>query len=64
MAISDEEGNLVQEAHFDAWGQLVRGSISLIDRGYTSHEHFEDIGIIHMNGRLYDPYTQKILKCR
>ena len=29
-------------------------------RGYTSHEHFEDIGIIHMNGRLYDP-TQKIL---
>ncbi|MCT3721340.1 RHS repeat-associated core domain-containing protein [Elizabethkingia anophelis] len=61
LAISDEEGNLVQEAHFDAWGQLVKGSISLIDRGYTSHEHFEDIGIIHMNGRLYDPLLRRFL---
>ncbi|AKH95793.1 VCBS repeat-containing protein [Elizabethkingia anophelis] len=61
LAISDEEGNLVQEAHFDAWGQLVKGSISLVDRGYTSHEHFEDIGIIHMNGRLYDPLLRRFL---
>ncbi|EQB90593.1 RHS repeat-associated core domain-containing protein [Elizabethkingia anophelis] len=61
LAVSDEAGNVVQEAHFDAWGQLVRGSISLIDRGYTSHEHFEDIGIIHMNGRLYDPLLRRFL---
>ncbi|MDV3636978.1 hypothetical protein CMU84_17670 [Elizabethkingia anophelis] len=61
LAISDEQGNLVQEAHFDAWGQLVRGSISLIGRGYTSHEHFEDISIIHMNGRLYDPLLRRFL---
>ena len=27
----------------------------LIDRGYTSYEHFSEVGIIHMNGRLYDP---------
>ncbi|MCL1670506.1 RHS repeat-associated core domain-containing protein [Elizabethkingia ursingii] len=61
LTISDEEGNLVQEAHFDAWGQLVAGSISLLDRGYTSHEHFEDVGIIHMNGRLYDPLLRRFL---
>lgn len=30
-------------------------------RGYTSHEHFEDIGIIHMNGRLYDPLLRRFL---
>lgn len=30
-------------------------------RGYTSHEHFEDIGIIHMNGRLYDPLLRSFL---
>lgn len=23
--------------------------------GYTSHEHLDDIGLIHMNGRMYDP---------
>ncbi|MDE5483453.1 MULTISPECIES: RHS repeat-associated core domain-containing protein [Elizabethkingia] len=61
LAISDEEGNLVQETHFDAWGQLTAGSVSLLGRGYTSHEHFEDVGIIHMNGRLYDPLLRRFL---
>ncbi|MEL5903688.1 RHS repeat-associated core domain-containing protein [Elizabethkingia anophelis subsp. anophelis] len=61
MAISDEEGNLVQETHYDPWGQLVNGSINILDRGYTGHEHFEDIGIIHMNGRLYDPLLRRFL---
>ncbi|WP_407484003.1 RHS repeat-associated core domain-containing protein [Elizabethkingia meningoseptica] len=61
LAISDEEGNLVQETLFDAWGNLAAGSISLLGRGYTSHEHFEDISIIHMNGRLYDPLLRRFL---
>ncbi|NIF06578.1 type IV secretion protein Rhs [Chryseobacterium sp. Tr-659] len=33
----------------------------LIDRGYTSHEHFMEVGIIHMNGRLYDPLLRRFL---
>ena len=61
LAISDEEGNLVQETHFDAWGRLAAGGTNLLDRGYTSHEHFDDIGIIHMNGRLYDPLLRRFL---
>ena len=61
LAISDEQGNLVQETHFDAWGRLTAGSIGLLGRGYTSHEHFEEIGIIHMNGRLYDPLLRRFL---
>ncbi|WP_284463067.1 RHS repeat-associated core domain-containing protein [Chryseobacterium sp.] len=32
-----------------------------IDRGYTSHEHFMEVGIIHMNGRLYDPLLRRFL---
>jgi len=24
-------------------------------RGFTGHEHYADLGIINMNGRLYDP---------
>jgi RHS repeat-associated protein len=39
---------------------LVNGSL-VIDRGYTSHEHFAEIGIIHMNGRLYDPLLRRFL---
>lgn len=33
----------------------------IIDRGYTSHEHFAEVGIIHMNGRLYDPLLRRFL---
>ncbi len=25
------------------------------DRGFTGHEHLDDVGIVHMNGRLFDP---------
>ena len=32
-----------------------------LDRGYTSHEHFWEVGIIHMNGRLYDPLLRRFL---
>ncbi|KFF23048.1 RHS repeat-associated core domain-containing protein [Chryseobacterium sp. JM1] len=33
----------------------------LVDRGYTIHEHFAKVGIIHMNGRLYDPLLRRFL---
>ncbi|MRX40067.1 hypothetical protein GJU43_12340 [Flavobacterium sp. LC2016-23] len=61
LAISDEAGNLVEQRHFDAWGILTNGALSVLDRGYTSHEHFTELGIIHMNGRLYDPLQRRFL---
>lgn len=61
LAISDEAGNLVEQRHFDAWGILTNGALSVLDRGYTSHEHFAELGIIHMNGRLYDPLQRRFL---
>ena len=33
----------------------------LLDRGYTSHEHLFEVGLIHMNGRLYDPLLRRFL---
>ena len=33
----------------------------LVDRGYTSHEHFAEVSLIHMNGRLYDPLLRRFL---
>ena len=33
----------------------------MLERGYTSHEHFAKFGIIHMNGRLYDPLLRRFL---
>ncbi|WP_162271026.1 RHS repeat-associated core domain-containing protein [Chryseobacterium glaciei] len=77
LAISDETGNKLEQRHFDAWGNFTHLKIGggaiitdkntidntslLVDRGYTSHEHFAEIGIIHMNGRLYDPLLRRFL---
>jgi len=33
------------------WNKTSTGT----DRGYTGHEHLDDVGVIHMNGRLFDP---------
>ncbi|MGK6342470.1 RHS repeat-associated core domain-containing protein [Chryseobacterium sp. DT-3] len=77
LAISDEAGTRLEQRHYDAWGNfthlkignsgvitnknLIMESTLLVDRGYTSHEHFMDVGIIHMNGRLYDPLLRRFL---
>ena len=33
----------------------------LLDRGYTGHEHLASVGLIHCNGRLYDPALHRFL---
>ncbi|WP_317128284.1 RHS repeat domain-containing protein, partial [Myroides indicus] len=33
----------------------------LIDRGYTGHEHLYTVGLIHMNGRVYDPLLRRFM---
>ena len=30
-------------------------------RGYTDHEHLDSIGLIHMNGRVYDPKLARFI---
>ncbi len=42
----------------DAAGTLVASST---DRGYTEHEHMEEVGLINMNGRVYDPALSRFI---
>jgi RHS repeat-associated protein len=65
-AIADEQGNLVQRYAFDAWGRrsetiLNPGEIAE-ERGFTGHEQLVEIGLVHMNGRLYDPESGRMLQ--
>jgi RHS repeat-associated protein len=32
------------------------------DRGYTGHEQLDDVGVVHMNGRLYDPAIARFMQ--
>ena len=59
--ISDSEGIIEQEVHFDAWGNSEDADHLMFDRGFTGHEHIRGMGIINMNGRLYDPVTSSML---
>ncbi len=34
---------------------------SLINRGFTGHEHVDEMDLIHMNGRVYDPVVGRFL---
>jgi RHS repeat-associated protein len=61
LAITNDTGAVLEQRHFDAWGVLTHGEMKVLDRGYTSHEHLQDVGIIHMNGRLYDPLLRRFL---
>ncbi len=68
---SVDGGELVEHRQFGAWGTIdgfwskdtgtTMGYDSILDRGYTGHEHFYDLGLIHMNGRIYDPQLGRFL---
>ena len=46
------------------WGNARNAASPLADgqRGFTGHEHLAELGIIHMNGRLYDPVLGRFLQ--
>jgi hypothetical protein len=62
--ITDEAGLVIERLAYDPWGKrrfasgLADTQDSIVgltmDRGYTEHEHLDEVGVIHMNGRIYD----------
>ncbi len=67
--LTDEiTGNVVERYSYDAWGMRRSAAdwqssvtSALENRGYTGHEHLDDVGIIHMNGRIYSPSLGRML---
>ncbi|WP_205943771.1 RHS repeat domain-containing protein [Pedobacter aquae] len=71
VMITDAAGNVAEKRQFDAWGNIVKledgngvplSAFVILDRGYTGHEHLLGVGLIHMNGRLYDPKLHRFLQ--
>lgn len=65
--MTDHNGSLVESREFDAFGkprdvsnlELPSWQVKLNDsqlgvRGFTDHEHLDEVQLIHMNGRVYD----------
>jgi len=74
--LTDSTGTIVQSMSFDPWGQrrnaqswapLAAGFLTNFDhskttKGYTGHEQLDEVGLIHMNGRIYDPRLARFLQ--
>jgi RHS repeat-associated protein len=71
LAITNATGQILEKRLFDAWGNIAKvqdgtgttlNGLTILDRGYTGHEHLQSVGLIHMNGRLYDPKLHRFLQ--
>jgi RHS repeat-associated protein len=72
--ITNAAGAVVVRQSFDAWGQRRgtnwTGVPSAADkaaingtthRGFTGHEQLDNLNLVHMNGRVYDPIIARFL---
>jgi RHS repeat-associated protein len=70
-AVTNESGAVIERLAYEPFGKrrFVSGSIDPnntivgvnTDRGYTNHQHIESLGLINMNGRVYDPAIGRFL---
>lgn len=59
-------GEVEQRLAFDPWGMRVGSNDSLdvngiTNRGFTGHETDDEVGLINMNARIYDPMLGRFL---
>jgi RHS repeat-associated protein len=69
--VTNEAGAVLERLAFDPWGKRrnINGKADTTDalvglttdRGYTEHEHLDEMGVIHMNGRIYDPLVGRMM---
>jgi RHS repeat-associated protein len=70
IGLIKEDTTYREHYSFDAWGRRRNPSNwtydsipapTVIDRGFTGHEHLDLFGLINMNGRMYDPVVGRFL---
>lgn len=64
LVVVDKNGNHVFEATYDAWGKQTV-TMNQIDfrYGYCGHEMLNEVELIDMGGRVYDPALGRFLLC-
>ena len=77
VAITDGSQAIVETLSYDPWGkrrqanwtqvlnslgqQTLLATVQTTRRGFTGHEMLDDVGLVHMNGRVYDPHIGRFL---
>lgn len=66
IALQNVATGVLEKYAYDPWGARRNPTnwtlkdtrtTFIVNRGYTGHEHIDVLGIINMNGRVYDPLT-------
>ncbi|PCK30214.1 FG-GAP-like repeat-containing protein, partial [Pseudoalteromonas piscicida] len=73
--IADANGKLEQTMSFDVFGarrdaktwardfsDQAKFTSKITLRGYTGHEQMDEVGLVHMGGRIYDPILGRFLQ--
>lgn len=75
IALTDQNGAISERLAYDAWGKRrtldgapigatatpdsIDGQVD--NRGFTGHEMLDQLDLVHMNGRVYDPFVAKFM---
>ena len=69
--ITDEYGNVSEKLSYQPFGarrnsdwtdSTTQLSSAITDNGFTGHEHLDEVGLINMNARIYDPSLGRFLQ--
>ena len=68
VAVSDASGALKESFYYEPFGRrtdthgvpLANGTLDVAS-GFTGHDHDDDLGLINMRGRIYDPSIRRFL---
>ena len=71
VLVTDASGNEDESFSFDAWGKRrsvidYTSTVTLTEmittqQGFTGHQQMDNVGLIHMKGRVYDPTIGRFL---
>lgn len=70
IAVTNESGATVEKLAYEPFGKRRQSNgttdpagtlTALTDRGYTGHEMMDEVGLINMNGRIYDPAIARFM---
>lgn len=61
--VTNDLGNVVARYEYQPFGSrtVIQGDANSTKHGFTGHEHLTNVGLIHMNGRVYDPVIARFL---
>ena len=75
IAVTNESGSVVGRLSYNAFGKRRNATTwsgapaadtwttasNVTRRGFTGHEHLDNVELVHMNGRVYDPVLGRFL---